>query len=464
MINKRHINVIKQMVGEDNCYIDRAHLIAYCYDATRERYQPDAVVFPRNEQDVSAILSYCNDHHIPVVPRGAGSGFTGGALPVNGGIVLALEKHFNQILEIDEKNLIARVQPGVVNKAFQEVVESKGLFYPPDPASQDYSTLGGNVSENAGGMRAAKYGITKDYVMALRAVLPNGEIVRAGKKTIKDVAGFNVAGILVASEGTLAVITEITLKLRSKPKLTAVAMAVFQDIESAMNAVYKSMASGVTPVAMEFLDNLSIRAVEERFHKGLPLEAGAILITQVDGDVSEQIEWQIQTLESHFRVNGCVEFRVAQNDQEAADLWFVRRNASQSITIYGKKKLNEDITVPRSALPDLLNAISELGKNYGFKIPCFGHAGDGNVHVNVMVSDPDDKELLQRGYECVEEIFKLAIKFEGTLSGEHGIGLSKAPFMRLAFSEAEMRLFAQIKKAFDPNNILNPGKMGLNIP
>lgn len=452
------------MVGEDNCYIDRAHLIAYCYDATRERYQPDAVVFPRNEQDVSAILSYCNDHHIPVVPRGAGSGFTGGALPVNGGIVLALEKHFNQILEIDEKNLIARVQPGVVNKAFQEVVESKGLFYPPDPASQDYSTLGGNVSENAGGMRAAKYGITKDYVMALRAVLPNGEIVRAGKKTIKDVAGFNVAGILVASEGTLAVITEITLKLRSKPKLTAVAMAVFQDIESAMNAVYKSMASGVTPVAMEFLDNLSIRAVEERFHKGLPLEAGAILITQVDGDVSEQIEWQIQTLESHFRVNGCVEFRVAQNDQEAADLWFVRRNASQSITIYGKKKLNEDITVPRSALPDLLNAISELGKNYGFKIPCFGHAGDGNVHVNVMVSDPDDKELLQRGYECVEEIFKLAIKFEGTLSGEHGIGLSKAPFMRLAFSEAEMRLFAQIKKAFDPNNILNPGKMGLNIP
>lgn len=463
MINKRYINVLKQMVGEDNCYIDKAHLIAYCYDATRERYEPDAVVFPRNEQDVSAILAYCNDNHIPVIPRGAGSGFTGGALPVNGGIVLALEKHFNQILEIDEKNLIARVQPGVVNKAFQEVVESKGLFYPPDPASQDYSTLGGNVSENAGGMRAAKYGITKDYVMALRAVLPNGEIIRAGKKTIKDVAGFNVAGILVASEGSLAVITEITLKLLSKPKLTAVAMAVFQDIESAMNAVYKSMASGVTPVAMEFLDNLSIRAVEERFHKGLPLEAGAILITQVDGDVSEQIEWQMQALQSCFKANGCVEFKVAQNSQEATDLWFVRRNASQSITIYGKKKLNEDITVPRSALPDLLNAISELGKTYGFKIPCFGHAGDGNVHVNVMVPDPEDKELLQRGYECVEEIFKLAIKLEGTLSGEHGIGLSKAPFMRLAFSEAEMRLFAQIKKAFDPNNILNPGKMGLNI-
>lgn len=463
MINKRHLNALKQMVGEENCYIDKAHLIAYCYDATRERYEPDAVIFPRNEQDVSAVLAYCNDNHIPVVPRGAGSGFTGGALPVNGGIILALERYFNQILEIDEKNLTARVQPGVVNKAFQKVVESRGLFYPPDPASQEYSTLGGNVSENAGGMRAAKYGITKDYVMALRAVLPNGDVIRAGKKTIKDVAGFNIAGILIASEGSLAVITEITLKLLSKPRFTRSAMAVFKDIESAMNAVYKSMASGITPVAMEFLDNLSIRAVEERFHKGLPTEAGAILITQVDGDIGEQITWQIQALEQCFRDNGCVEFRVACSDQEAEDLWFARRNASQSITIYGKKKLNEDITVPRSALPELLGVITELGESYGFKIPCFGHTGDGNVHVNVMVPDPEDKQSLQKGYECVEQIFRLAIRLGGTLSGEHGIGLSKAPFMRLAFSEAEMRLFAQIKKAFDPHNILNPGKMGLDM-
>lgn len=461
MLAKRHIQAIKQMVGKENCYDDKAHLVAYCYDATRERYEPDAVVFPRHEQDVSALLSYCNDNRIPIIPRGAGSGFTGGALPVRGGIVLALERYFNNILEIDEKNLIARVQPGVVNKIFQEAVEARGLFYPPDPASQEYSTLGGNVSENAGGMRAAKYGITKDYVMALRAVLPNGDVIRAGKKTIKDVAGFNVAGILVASEGSLAVITEITLKLIPKPKLARSAMGVFTDIESAMNAVYKSMASGITPVAMEFLDNLSIRAVEERFHKGLPLEAGAILITQVDGDVQEQLDYSLHGLEKCFKENGCVEFKIAKDEIEAADLWFARRNVSQSITVYGRKKLNEDITVPRSALPELLKRIEALSQKYDFKIPCFGHTGDGNVHVNVMVKDPDIEGELERGHACIEEIFKIAVELEGTLSGEHGIGISKAPFMRLAFSEAEMNLFSNIKRAFDPNNILNPGKMGL---
>lgn len=463
MLNATHIKALKAIVGDENCYDDKAHLVAYCYDATRERYEPEAVVFPRDESDVSAVLSYCNEHRIPVIPRGAGSGFTGGALPVNGGIILAMERYFKEILEIDEKNLIARVQPGVVNKAFQEAVEKKGLFYPPDPASQEYSTLGGNVSENAGGMRAAKYGITKDYVMALRAVLPNGDIIRAGKKTIKDVAGFNIAGILIASEGSLAVITELTLKLIAKPKLTRSAMGIFPDIESAMNAVYKTMASGITPVAMEFLDNLSIRAVEERFHKGLPIEAGAILITQVDGDLQEQLGFQLEILQTKFMENGCSAFKIAQNDEEAQNLWFARRNVSQSITIYGKKKLNEDITVPRSALPELLKQIAHLSQKYGFKIPCFGHTGDGNVHVNVMVPDPNDKAALERGHQCIEEIFKIAISLEGTLSGEHGIGLSKAPFMRLAFSEAEMDLFARIKKAFDPHNILNPGKMGLHI-
>jgi len=461
MLDSRHIKMLKKIVGEDNCYDDKAHLSAYCYDATRERYEPEAVVFPRNEADVSAILSYCNDNLIPIVPRGAGSGFTGGALPVNGGIVLALEKHFNRILEIDEKNLIARVQPAVVNKIFQNEVEKLGLFYPPDPASQDYSTLGGNVSENAGGMRAAKYGITKDFVMALRAVLPNGDIIRAGKKTIKDVAGYNVAGILIASEGSLAVITEITLKLIAKPKLAKSAMGIFSSIESAMNAVYKSMARGISPVAMEFLDNLSIRAVEERFHKGLPIEAGAILITQVDGNDEGMLDSTLKSLQECFKENGCVEFKIAQNQSEAEDLWFARRNVSQSINIYGKKKLNEDITVPRSRLPELLSAIEKLSQKYGFKIPCFGHTGDGNVHTNVMVANPSDEKELARGYECIEEIFKVAIDLEGTLSGEHGIGLSKAPFMKLAFSEAEMNLFRAIKKAFDPNNILNPGKMGL---
>lgn len=458
MLDSKHFNNLQNIVGEQDCYNDKAHLIAYCYDATRERYEPDAVVYPQNELQVSEILKYCNTHKITLIPRGAGSGFTGGALPSSGGVILAMEKHFNNILEIDEKNLIARVQPAVINKHFQNVIEQKGLFYPPDPASQDYSTLGGNVSENAGGMRAAKYGITKDYVMALRAVLPNGDIIRAGKKTIKDVAGYNIVGTLIASEGTLAVITELTLKLIAKPRFKRSAMGIFATIDDAMNAVYKTMASGITPVAMEFLDNLSICAVEDRFHKGLPKDAGAIIITQVDGDLQELLDYQLHALQAKFKENNCKEFKIAQNEQEEEDLWFARRNASQSITIYGKKKLNEDITVPRARLPELLAGIGEISKKYGFKIPCFGHTGDGNVHTNVMVEDLKD---LQRGHEAITEIFKLAVDLEGTLSGEHGIGLSKAPFMELAFTQEEMNLFRNLKRAFDPNNILNPGKMGL---
>ncbi len=455
-----HVEFFKSIVGDENVYDDKAHLIAYSYDATRNHYEPDAIVFPRNEEEISKILKYCNENRVIITPRGAGSGFTGGALPASGGIILALEKHMNKILEIDMENLVAVVQPGVVNMDLQRAVEAKGLFYPPDPASQDYSTLGGNVSENAGGMRAAKYGITKDFVMALRAVIPNGEIIRAGKRTIKDVAGYNVAGILIASEGTLGVITEITLKLLAKPKLSKSAMGVFPTVQKAMEAVFKTMASGVTPVAMEFLDNLSIRAVEQKFHKGLPVDAGAILITTVDGNLQEEITNQLNIIENSFKNNGCSEFKIAKNKEEGDNLWFARRNASQSITIYGSKKLNEDITVPRSMLPKLLDEVDKISKKYGVKIPCFGHTGDGNVHTNVMV-DGSDEEQVKIGHEAIVDVFKATVKLGGTLSGEHGIGLSKAPFMHLAFSDAEMELFRSIKKAFDPNNILNPNKMGL---
>ncbi len=460
MIKKESVNFFKNLIGSENVYEDKAHLIAYSYDATKIKYEPELVLFPRDEKDVQEILKHCNEKKIVITPRGAGSGFTGGALPANGGIMLCFEKHMNKIIEIDMQNMVARVEPGVINKDFQNAVEELGLFYPPDPASQDYSSLGGNVSENAGGMRAAKYGITKDFVMALRAVLPNGELIRAGKKTIKDVAGYNIAGILIASEGTLAVITEITLKLIAKPKMTKTAMGVFASVDDAMNAVFKTMASGVTPVAMEFLDNLSIRAVEEKFHKGLPVDAGAILICDVDGNLEIELSNQLAQIEKVFSENKCIDFTRAKDEQEANDLWFARRNASQSITVYGSKKLNEDITVPRAKLPELLKGITAISKKYKVKIPCFGHTGDGNVHVNVMVN-ANDKNELKIGHDAIIEVFKLAVKLEGTLSGEHGIGLSKAPFMNLAFSEAEMNLFKTIKKAFDPNNILNPGKMGL---
>ena len=459
-MDKKHEKFFIKLLGEDNAYFDEAHKIAYCYDATRKRYTPDGVVFPRDESDVSEILKYCNEHKITIIPRGAGSGFTGGALASSGGIIMALEKHMNKILEIDLENMVAVVQPGVINKDLQKEVEKLGLFYPPDPASETYSTLGGNVSENSGGMRAAKYGITKDYVMALRAVLPNGDVIRAGKRTIKDVAGFNIAGILIASEGALAVITEITLKLISKPKFSKTAMGVFPSVESAMNAVFKTMAAGVTPVAMEFLDNLSIKAVEERFHRGLPTSAGAILVSEMDGNDESVINADLERLKEHFIANGASEFRVAKDASESSDIWFARRNCSQAINCYGSLKINEDITVPRSKLPALLEKIAEISAKYNVTTPCFGHTGDGNVHTNVMV-DKNDPEAVRRGHEAITEIFKATVELGGTLSGEHGIGISKAPFMSLAFSEAEMNLFRAIKKAFDPNNILNPNKMGL---
>lgn len=456
----KHIKAFEQIIGADNVYNDKAHMIAYSYDATRNHYEPEAVLFPRDEEDVSSILKYCNEHRIIITPRGAGSGFTGGALPSSGGVILAFEKHMNKILEIDMENMVAVVQPGVINMDLQRAVEAVGLFYPPDPASQEYSTIGGNVSENAGGMRAAKYGITKDFVMALRAVIPNGEIIRAGKKTIKDVAGYNTAGILIASEGTLACITEITLKLIAKPKMSQTAMGVFPTVNDAMNAVYKTMAGGVTPVAMEFLDNLSIKAVEQKYHKGLPIEAGAILITDVDGNVQNDLDIQLDVIEKAFQENGCNSFKRAQNKDESNNLWFARRNVSQCITVYGSKKLNEDITVPRSKLPALLEEITKIAQKYNVTVPCFGHTGDGNVHTNVMVDGSDPKQL-EIGHHAIEEIFKATVKLGGTLSGEHGIGLSKAPFMHLAFTDGEMELFRSIKRAFDPNNILNPAKMGL---
>ncbi|NPA88388.1 MAG: FAD-binding protein [Epsilonproteobacteria bacterium] len=460
MLDKKHIEELKKIVGEEDIKTDKIHLRAYSYDATKEHYYPEAVVFPKDEEEVSKILKYCNDNKIAVIPRGAGSGFTGGALPVNGGIILAVEKYMNKILEIDEKDMVAVVQPGVVNAHLQKAVEEKGLFYPPDPASMDYSTIGGNVSENAGGMRAAKYGITKDYVMSLKAVLPNGDIIRAGKRTIKDVAGYNVAGILIASEGTLAVITEITLKLLPKPKMKKTYMGIFENVEDAMNAVYKSLASGAMPVAMEFMDSLVVKALREKLGVNLPDWAGALLIGDVDGNVEEEINYQLGILEKSFKENGCKEFKVARDENEANEIWYARRNASQSITIYGSKKINEDISVPRSKLPDALRVITQIGEKYGLVVPCFGHAGDGNIHVNVMV-DGSNEEEVKKGYEAVEEIFKAVVDMGGTLSGEHGIGLSKAPFMKIAFSEAELNLFKRIKEAFDPNGILNPGKMGL---
>jgi glycolate oxidase len=456
----KHIRYFTKILGKENTLTDKAHLLAYSYDATRAKHYPDIVLFPQNEKQISDIMKYCNEYKIIITPRGGGSGFTGGSLAHKGGVILSVDRHMNKIKEIDLKNMLVVCEPGVINLQLQKIVEAKGLFYPPDPASEAFSTIGGNVCENAGGMRAAKYGITKDYVMALRVVLPNGDIVTTGKKTIKDVAGYNLSGIIIGSEGTLGIVTEITLKLLSKPKKKKTFMAIFDNIDDAMESVYKAMASGVSTVAMEFLDNLTIRCVESKFKKGLPIDAGAIIIGDVDGNVDEEITYSLQMLELIFKQNKAKKFQIAKSEEESQGFWFARKNASPSLNEYGNKKLNEDITVPRAVLPELLKGIDKISKKYGVTTPCFGHVGDGNVHTNVMLRDPDEA-MLKIGHKAITEIFELTVKLGGTLSGEHGIGLSKAPFMGLAFSDEEMNLFRAIKKAFDPNNILNPYKMGL---
>lgn len=463
MISKPHCRFFSNLLGE-NFSTSPGILRTYSYDSTQQIFEPDGVLFPRDETDIQKILSYCNEHNIIVIPRGAGSGMSGGSLAHKGGVILALEKHLNKILEIDYENMLVRVQPGVRNSELQNALKEHNLFYPPDPASMDFCTLGGNVAENAGGMKAAKYGTTKDYVLALRAVLPNGELIQAGKKTIKDVAGYNLAGILLGSEGTLAVISEITLKVIPKPKFSCILLASFQSFQQAMQAVFETMKSGITPVAMEFLDSLTLKALKtyRNIDRNLSwvFDSNSLLLCELDGLTSEVVQYQAQEVERIFKLHESTNLIHSQNDEEMQMFWSIRKNASQSITQYGKKKLNEDVTVPRSQLCTLLECITQIGNTYGFNIPCFGHAGDGNVHVNVMIKTLEKNEL-DKGYKAVEEIFKKTISLGGTLSGEHGIGISKSMFMHLAFSQAEIHLMHAIKKAFDPKNILNPYKMGL---
>lgn len=446
------------LLGVQDACFDDLHKISYSFDATKQSYKPDGVLFPKDEKDVQNILKFCNENKIIIIPRGAGSGFSGGALAINGGLILAFEKYMNKILKIDLENLTATVQPGLINGNLQKELKKYNLFYPPDPASFEYCSIGGNVSENSGGMKAVKYGVTKDYVLSLNAVLPNGDLIKVGKNTIKDVAGYNLVGTLIASEGTLAIITEITLKLLAIPNFQKTALGIFDDTQKAMNAVYKTFSNGVIPVCLEFLDDLSINALKIKFDKKFDENAKTILIVLVDGNVKEAIDYDLKKLEEIFKQEGAIDFNIGKDQAQEDDIWFLRKNCSQSMSVYGNIKLNEDISVPRSNLAKLLQGIKEISIKYGFKIPCFGHAGDGNVHVNIML---EDENKLKLGHKAVDELFDLVLKLNGTLSGEHGIGISKAPYMNLAFSKEELNLMKNIKKAFDPNNILNPFKMGI---
>lgn len=456
MIAKNIADQIRQIVGYENSYDDRETRICYSYDATNIKYLPDLIVFPKNAQQISEILKLANKFNFPVIPRGAGTGFTGGTLPVEGGVILVLTK-MNKILKIDPANLLAIAEPGVVTYDLQKEVEKIGLFYPPDPASLKSSTIGGNVAEGAGGPRAVKYGTTKDYVMGLEVVLPTGEIISTGVQTVKSVVGYDLTKLLVGSEGTLGVITKIILRLLPLPKAKRTMLAIFPTIESAANAVSQIISSKIVPTTLEFLDNACIRCVEDYLHMGLPIEAGALLIIEVDG-APEVLTGEIEEIEKVCQQNNALEIKVAKDNQEAEELWKARRAVSAAVVKLNPTKINEDITVPRSRVPDILRRVEEIAKRYNLIIVNFGHAGDGNIHVNVLIDKKKPGEE-ERAHEAVKEIFGATLDLGGTISGEHGIGITKAPYIAMELGDLGLEVMKRIKKAFDPNNILNPGKI-----
>ncbi|HTP65275.1 MAG TPA: FAD-linked oxidase C-terminal domain-containing protein, partial [Geobacteraceae bacterium] len=426
MLSPQIIAQLKEIVGPANVACDRQDLLCYCYDATQSEFMPDAVVYPANAEEAARIMKLANTHQFPVFPRGAGSGFSGGSLPRGGGAVLVTTR-LDRILRIDTDNLIAEVEPGVVTEALQKAVERLGLFYPPDPASLKFSTLGGNVAECAGGPRAVKYGVTRDYVLGLEVVLPTGEIIRTGGETAKGVVGYDLTRLICGSEGTLGLITKIILRLLPLPEAKKTMLAVFDSIDGAATAVSTIIRGKIIPATLEFLDHATLQCVEKRFNLGLPAEGRAVLIIEVDGE-RELIEKQAGIIHGLVNPLGLIQFRTARDEAEAEDIWRVRRLVSPSLRDVNPTKYNEDIVVPRSRVPDIIRRIGEIGQRLNLPIVSFGHAGDGNIHVNIMI-DKEIPGMDDKAHLAIEEIFRAALALGGTMSGEHGIGLSKAPYL-----------------------------------
>jgi glycolate oxidase len=456
MLEPRIISELKKLLGPENVATDLQDLICYGYDATQMEFLPDAVVHPAGPEEVSSVLKLANAEKIPVFPRGAGSGFTGGALPKGGGIVLVTTR-MNRILRIDTENLIAEVEPGVVTEQFQIEVEKLGLFYPPDPASLKFSTLGGNVAENAGGPRCVKYGVTRDFVMGLEVVLPTGEIIRTGTETYKAVVGYDMTRLLCGSEGTLGVITKIIFKLLPLPEAKKTMLTIFDSIDGAAKAVSTIIGARIIPTTLEFMDYATIQCVDRRFTMGIPPEGRAVLIIEVDGD-RELIEKQAARIQELIAPLGLVQCKVAKDAAESEALWKVRRLVSPSLRDVNPTKYNEDIVVPRSKVPDVIRKIEQIKNKYDIPIVNFGHAGDGNIHVNVMI-DKDIPGMEEKAHEAIREVFQAALDLNGTMSGEHGVGLSKQQYIPMELSPVQIATMKAIKHALDPNNILNPGKM-----
>ncbi|APG28070.1 glycolate oxidase subunit GlcD [Syntrophotalea acetylenivorans] len=458
MLENRIIRIIEGIVGEQHVSTADTDRLCYSYDATQRQHRPDAVVWPSNAKEISLLLKMANAEGIPVYPRGAGSGFTGGSLPIHGGLALVLTR-LDAILRIDEENLIAEVEPGVVTRQLQKAVEALGLFYPPDPASLKFSTLGGNVAECAGGPRCVKYGVTKDYVLGLEVVTPQGDIIRTGGETMKGVVGYDLTKLLVGSEGTLGVITKIILKLLPLPAAKKTMLVLFDSIDGAAQAVAAIIGGKIIPTTLEFMDGTTIDCVRRNTDLELPQAARAVLIIEVDGD-SALIEKQAETILKLVNPLGVVNTWVAANSEESEAIWQVRRSVSPSMRKVNPDKFNEDICVPRSRLPEMIRTIEAISDKLQIPIVNFGHAGDGNIHVNIMV-DTAEPGQEQKAKQAIEEIFAATLKLGGTMSGEHGVGVTKAPYIPMELDPAAVAYMKAIKKALDPNNILNPGKIFL---
>ncbi len=447
---------LENIVGEGNILTDEIDLLLYSYDASFPESKPDAVVFPRTTEEVSRIMSLASAEQIPVIPRGAGTGLSGGAVPAKGGIILSLTR-MNRILKIDTENLVVEVEPGVVNSHLQMALAPYGLFYPPDPASMKVCTLGGNVAENAGGPRCLKYGVTKDYVLGLEVVLPDGEVIHTGGQVIKNTSGYDLTRLFVGSEGTLGIVTKITLRVMPLPEAKKTMLAIFDSLEAASRTVSAIIAAGIIPTTLELMDNLLIRCAEDFTHVGLPTDAEALLLIEVDG-AKEALPPQAQAIENICHKEGVREVKLATSAAEVDRLWLARRTVIGAAARVRPSLVLQDVTVPRSLLPEMVSRIVKISNKVGLPIGVLAHAGDGNLHPLILFDSRVPGEL-DKVHQAEREIFTSALELGGTLTGEHGIGLTKKEYFSWQFSPREVEVTRSIKKAFDPLNILNPGKI-----
>jgi len=450
------LHEIIRIVGKENTLTAPEELYCYGYDASKLRSSPDVVAFPGSVEEVAELIKLANRRRFPVFPRGAGSGMVGAAVPWNGGMVMVLTR-FNRILEIDSDNMVAVSEPGVITGEFQQAVLRHELFYPPDPASLQFCTLGGNVAMCAGGPRAVKYGVTRDYVLGLEAVLPTGSVVTTGTRTMKGVVGYDLTRLLVGSEGTLGIFTKIILRLVPAPEGVRTLMAVFPNLDGAAKTVSAIIKQRLVPSTLEFMDQATIKVVENYLQIGLPTQAEAILLIEVDGREC-LLDGDVKRIGEICGQCGASQVEIAHTEAERERLWQARRAVSPALGQIKPGKINEDVTVPRTEIPALIRAIQRLAEQYDLNIVCFGHAGDGNIHTNIML-DRNNGDELKRSELAVEELFRIVLGLGGTLSGEHGIGITKSPFLQWEIGAEGFDAMWRIKAALDPLNILNPGKM-----